>query len=192
MSHLLDWESWAARMASQLVHNNVSLTVFNRSAAPMKLLEEQGAKKASNPVKDAVSDAEVVFSMLPSPEMDEEVITGRDGGPADGDEQGALWVDCSTVNPSFSISLHRLAENHQLRFLDIPVAGTKTHAEQADLTFLAGGMAEDLEKVEPLLKYMGKKDCARRAGRRGKFAENAGQQPAGPGNGHFRRNPGTG
>ena len=72
-------------------------------------------------------------------------------------KKDALWVDCSTVSPSFSkISAEQAAKNN-VRFLDAPVAGTKLPAEKGELVFFIGGKAEDLEEVKDVLGYMGSK-----------------------------------
>ncbi|MGB8714603.1 MAG: NAD(P)-dependent oxidoreductase [Onishia taeanensis] len=133
----------------------VSLTVFNRSPEPMAALESAGATRATS-YAQAVEQADIVFTMLPSPEVVETVAFGDDGFVA-AMPQGALWVDCSTVNPSFSRDAAQRAQARGLRFVDAPVAGTKQPAEDGTLTFLVGGEAHELETLEPLLESMGRK-----------------------------------
>ena len=144
-----------SRMAQNLLKNGVTLTVYNRSAAPAQALHEQGARIASS-ASEAVREADVVFTMLASPEVVEQVATGPEGFLSTLPE-GSLWVDCSTVNPSFSRTAHQVAQRHKVRFLDAPVAGTKPQAEQAELVFFVGGDPSDLNEVEPLLQHMGQK-----------------------------------
>ena len=144
-----------SRMAQNLLKNGVTLTVYNRSAAPAQALHEQGARIASS-TSEAVRKADVVFTMLASPEVVEQVATGPEGFLSTLPE-GSLWVDCSTVNPSFSRTAHQVAQRHKVRFLDAPVAGTKPQAEQAELVFFVGGDPSDLNEVEPLLQHMGQK-----------------------------------
>lgn len=141
------------RMALNLVNHQVPLTVYNRSAESRQVLAEAGAQVADS-FSEAVRGAEVVFSMLSTPEAVEQVMLGEvlSALPA-----GALWVDCSTVDPEFSRRCAKTAQAHDLRFLGAPVAGTKPHAEQAQLSFFVGGAARDLEKVRPLLEMMGQK-----------------------------------
>ena len=43
------------------------------------------------------------------------------------------------------------AKKHGIRFLDAPVAGTKPHAANAQLSFFVGGKAENLTEVRALL-----------------------------------------
>ena len=144
-----------SRMARNLLNNNVKLTVYNRSDEPARILEQQGALRASS-ASEAVRGADVVFTMLSSPEAVAAVMTGPQGALADMPEN-ALWVDCSTVNPSFSRMMREAAAQQRTRFIDAPVAGTKPQAEQAELVFFTGGTASDLAEVEPLLNIMGQK-----------------------------------
>lgn len=92
--------------------------------------------------------------MLARPEVVREVVLEA---CLDQMKKGAIWIDCSTVNPSFSREAAALAKTMGIRFLDAPVAGTLPQAERAELVFFVGGEEEDYRKVEPLLELMGKK-----------------------------------
>ncbi|MHB0775965.1 NAD(P)-dependent oxidoreductase [Halomonas sp. WWR20] len=145
-----------SRMARNLMqHPEVNLTVYNRSPQPRQALAEAGATAADSAAQ-AVRDAEIVFTMLASPEVVETVAFGEEGFVASMRE-GALWVDCSTVNPSFSVAMAKRADAHGLRFVDAAVAGSKPPAEAGELSFLVGGETADFERIEPLLQCMGKK-----------------------------------
>jgi 3-hydroxyisobutyrate dehydrogenase/glyoxylate/succinic semialdehyde reductase len=92
--------------------------------------------------------------MLAYPEAVRETALGKDGfirvlKP------NRLWVDCSTVNPSFSREMAEQAKAHGVRFLDAPVTGSKGPAATATLVFWVGGAADDLEVCRPLLECMG-------------------------------------
>ena len=73
-------------------------------------------------------------------------------------KKNSLWVDCSTVNPSFSKEMNSKAKEKGIRFMDAPVSGTRTPAEKGELVFYVGGEEKDLKEVEPLLKRDGKSD----------------------------------
>ena len=66
-----------SRMAKNLLKNDVALTVFNRSIDPMRQLEKSGAIVAKS-CQEAVKDADVVFTMLSSPEVIEKIaLSGK-------------------------------------------------------------------------------------------------------------------
>jgi 3-hydroxyisobutyrate dehydrogenase-like beta-hydroxyacid dehydrogenase len=91
--------------------------------------------------------------MLSNPEADESVILGTEGAVSKM-KNGALWIDSSTVNPSFSIVEKQQADHMGIQFLDAPVAGTLPHAENAQRSFFVGGPKEAIEKAYPYMMIM--------------------------------------
>lgn len=144
-----------SRMAENLLKNKVKLTVFNRSPEPLEKLKAKGAITAKN-LTEAVKEADVVFTMLSAPDAVEQVMFGEQGCLSNMKEN-ALWADCSTVNPSFSVLSQKEAAKQKVRFLDTPVAGSKLPAESGELVFLVGGEHNDLVEIEFMLSFMGKK-----------------------------------
>ena len=128
-----------SRMVANLLKNNIAVTVWNRSKAPMEAAQKLGATAAKT-AEEAVQGADVVFSMLSTPEVVELLFLGEKG-LLKAMKKDTLWLDCSTVNPSFSkrVGAHALAEG--IRFVDAPVAGSLPQAEAAILQFFVG--AED-------------------------------------------------
>ncbi len=144
-----------SRMAANLLKNGVDVTVWNRSKASVKALEAQGAKSVST-ANEAVKDADIVFSMLSNPEVVEQIFL-IENGVLSAMKKGAIWVDCSTVNPSFSLKSNEVAKANDIIFIDAPVAGTLPQAQNADLVFFVGAEKNVLEKIETYLNFMGKK-----------------------------------
>ncbi|MBX2877308.1 MAG: NAD(P)-dependent oxidoreductase [Saprospiraceae bacterium] len=144
-----------SRMASNLIQHGADLTVYNRSKAAIEPLVLAGAKTADT-AQLAVQEADIVFSMLSTPEVVKAIFFGREGALANMKTE-ALWVDCTTVNPSFTAEAAAEAKLHGVDFMDAPVAGTKPHAEKAELAFFVGGRADQLEQIRPYLEQMGNK-----------------------------------
>lgn len=142
-------------MAANLLNNGVDLTIWNRTKDKVESLINQGALFKESP-HDAVKEADIVFTMLTGPDAVEEVALSENGF-LQSMKHNALWIDSSTVNPSFSKKANQLAHNVEVRFVDAPVAGSKGPAETGELVFLAGGEKPDIDQVEHLLQYMGKK-----------------------------------
>ena len=144
-----------SRMAQNLLKNGVELTVYNRTTSAADELVKAGAKLASS-VAEAVKEADVVFSMLSTPEVVEQLAFGENG-MVENMIEGALWIDSTTVNPSYSLSCHERVEAASIHFLDAPVAGSKPQAAGAELIFFVGGEEANLKKAEPLMEHMSKK-----------------------------------
>lgn len=144
-----------SRMAGNLVKNKYEVMVYNRTKEKAKELTELGAK-FSESVKDVGKNCDIVFTMLSDPNVVSNTALGDDGF-LNKMKQNSIWVDCSTVNPSFSIAMAGIASSLGVRFVDAPVAGTIYPAEKGELVFLVGGKKEEVEEIKPLLNVMGKK-----------------------------------
>ena len=93
--------------------------------------------------------------MLANPEAVSQVAFGADGH-LDHLHKNALWVDCSTVHPSFSIKMASEAQKREIRHVDAPVLGTKKPAQEGQLVFFVGGDEEDVEILKPYFEIMGR------------------------------------
>jgi len=142
-----------SRMAANLQKCGHSLIVFNRTREKADALVAAGARWTVSPAALA-SQVQVIFTMLAHPDAVEEAALGRKGFLSHAG-QDQIWIDCSTVNPSFSRSMAAAAQAHGTRFLGAPVTGSKGQAASAKLTFWVGGEASDLEACRPLLACMG-------------------------------------
>jgi 3-hydroxyisobutyrate dehydrogenase/glyoxylate/succinic semialdehyde reductase len=92
--------------------------------------------------------------MLAHPDAVEEAALGRNGFLTHL-KPNALWVDCSSVNPSFSKKMAAAAAARQIRFVDAPVTGSAPVAEDGKLVFWVGAEGADLETIRPVLLCMG-------------------------------------
>lgn len=143
-----------SRMAANLVKAGYELKVYNRTKEKAKGLLDMGAEWADS-APEAAREVDVLFTMLENPKVVEKLATGKNGF-LQAMNKHSIWIDSSTVNPSFSERMANVAKEYGIRFMDAPVSGSKLPAENAELLFLVGGEKEDLEKVRPLLKKMGK------------------------------------
>ncbi len=144
-----------ARMAQNLMKAGHELVVYNRTQAKAQPLVDQGARLADSPA-DVAGQVNILFTMLGEPRAVEAVALGKQGFlPAM--KPNSLWVNSSTVNPSFSRRMAEEAQSRQVRFVDAPVTGSKVPAEKGQLTFLAGGSDADVKELQPLFDVMGSK-----------------------------------
>lgn len=144
-----------SRMAANLLAEGYELVVWNRTVERVTPLVEKGALRAESPAALA-AEVDVLFTMLAHPEAVQQTALGMNGF-LDALPAGALWVDSSTVNPSFSREMAQAAVDRGVRFVDAPVAGTKGPAAEGALLFLAGGSEADVEECRPFFEIMGRK-----------------------------------
>lgn len=145
-----------SRMAANLAHNGYELLIWNRTQSKASALMEKNQVTWKDHPTELAREAEVVITMLSSPDVVREMAAGEKGFLNDMKPDG-IWMDSSTVNPAFSKEMAEEARERNIHFLDAPVAGSKDPAEKGELIFLAGGEKEDLKRVQPLLDVMGKK-----------------------------------
>lgn len=141
-----------SRMAANLAKNKVDLSVYNRTVKKIEALNLKNVKIADSALS-AVKDADIVFSMLSTPQVIESLFFGKEG-LLQGMKKNAIWADCSTVNPSFSLREEKEAKLNNIRFLDTPVSGSKMAAQNAELVFIVGGDADTLKEVAPYMDMM--------------------------------------
>jgi len=144
-----------SRMAANLQKKGHDLVVYNRTKDRAKALLGQGAAWADSPA-EVGKRVNILFTMLSKPDAVAEVALIGKHAFLETLPPNSLWVDCSTVNPSFSQLMAGEAAERKVRFLDAPVAGSKGPAEQGQLLFYVGGDKADIETARPLLECMGK------------------------------------
>ena len=142
----------AANIQSRLQKD---LIVYNRTREKADNLVAAGARFRETP-EAAAAEADIVVTMLSSPDVVARLSSGEQGflGTL---KRGGLWIDCSTVNPSFSRTMDAFARGRGIRFIDAPVSGTTTPAESGELIVLAGGNDADVAEAQPIFDAVGEK-----------------------------------
>jgi 3-hydroxyisobutyrate dehydrogenase len=143
-------------MTRNLVAAGVNTRVWDRSAAATAPLAAAGAVVAPS-APEAVRDADVVITMLPTADAVESVIF--DGGVADAFADGCVWAQMGTIGIESTLRIRdRLAaQRPSVIFVDAPVSGSKGPAEQGQLLILASGSAAAADRVDPVFDILGRK-----------------------------------
>ena len=144
-----------SRMAANLQKHGHPLAVFNRTRAKAEPLLGPCGTFSDSPAKVA-DQVEILFTMLANPDAVEEVAL-RANGFLNYLRPNALWIDCSSVNPSFSKKMTAAAAARQIHFIDAPVTGSAKAAVEGKLVFWVGAEDADLETIPSLLLCMGNK-----------------------------------
>jgi 3-hydroxyisobutyrate dehydrogenase len=142
-------------MARNLVAAGLRTTVWDQSREATAPLAVAGAVVASS-AQDAIADARVVITMLPTADVVESVIFGPGLPPF---AQGAVWAQMGTIGVAETTGLaSRLSGMRaDVMFVDAPVSGSKGPAEAGQLLILASGPAEAEPVVAPAFAAMGRK-----------------------------------
>jgi 3-hydroxyisobutyrate dehydrogenase len=142
-------------MARNLVGAGLRTTVWDRSPSATAPLSDVGALVAASP-EEAVRNARVVITMLPTDTVVESVIFG---GVAEAFSQGAVWAQMGTIGVAATTEIAgRLSQlRPDVMFVDAPVSGSKAPAEAGQLLILASGPREAEAIVRPGFAAIGRK-----------------------------------
>jgi 3-hydroxyisobutyrate dehydrogenase len=143
-------------MARNLAAAGLITTVWDRSPGATAPLAEAGALVAASPA-EAVRDADVVITMLPTAEVVNEVFFA--GGVAQALAQGAVWAQMGTIGLEATADVaRRLGElRPDALFVDAPVSGSKGPAEAGQLLILASGPAAAATTLDPVFSALGRR-----------------------------------
>ena len=126
--------------------------VWNRSKAAMEEVAADGAV-VSTP-KEIGESCDVVITMLPNSPQVKEVMLGENG-VASFMKPGAVFIDCSSINPVASQEIAEVLAERGVEMLDAPVSGGEPKAIDGTLSFMVGGKQDVFDAHKELLLTMG-------------------------------------
>ncbi|WP_326617473.1 2-hydroxy-3-oxopropionate reductase [Streptomyces decoyicus] len=141
-------------MAENLIKAGYTVTGYTLEADKLERLAAAGGTAATS-AAEAVTDADVIITMVPASPHVEALAYGPDGILAHA-RRGALLIDMSSITPQTSIDLAKAAADKGIRVLDAPVSGGEAGAVEAVLSIMAGGEQADFDAARPLLEALGK------------------------------------
>jgi 3-hydroxyisobutyrate dehydrogenase len=143
-------------MTVNLVRHGFLVNAWNRTpTAPGVEIARDAGATVTETLKDAVTDAEIVFTCVGDVRDVEAVVLGSDGVIRHA-PPGALVVDTSTIGPAAARAIGTELRERKLRFLDAPVSGGDTGAREGTLTIMVGGEERDFTEGIPCFEAMGK------------------------------------
>jgi 3-hydroxyisobutyrate dehydrogenase len=125
-------------MARNLLRAGLGIMVWDRSPEAAAGLAREGARAAGS-AADAVRDASVVITTLPTAAVVESMMFGKH--VAEAFAPGSVWAQMGTIGvEATEETVARLAKiRPDVLFVDAPVSGSKGPAEQGQLLILASG-----------------------------------------------------
>jgi 3-hydroxyisobutyrate dehydrogenase-like beta-hydroxyacid dehydrogenase len=133
------------RIARRLVDGGE--TVVGHDTDPAKA-HAAGAESAASP-SDVAADADVVMLSLPDSTVVEAVVDALH----DATRAGQVIVDLSTAAPSSTRAIHGRLAARDVAYVDAGISGGAAAAEKGTLTIMAGGEADALDRVRPILAH---------------------------------------
>lgn len=141
-------------MAGRLAAAGFPLSVWNRTPGRAEPALAAGATVAASP-RELAAACDVVITMLADGAAVRAVLSGPDGVLATA-RPGTIVIDMSTIGPVLAREIAAEATAHDVVFLDAPVSGSVTLAEQGTLTAMIGGPPDAVERARPVLATLTK------------------------------------
>ena len=126
-----------APMAGHLVSAGHEVTVYNRtSARALEWVAAHGGSAAPTPAEVAAL-SDIVFVCVGNDDDVRQVILGE-GGVLDGAREGLIVVDHTTTSAELAQDMATSCAVHGVAFVDAPVSGGQSGAENGVLTVMCG------------------------------------------------------
>ena len=140
--------------ARRLLGAGMRVSAWDPTPASAARLADAGATVAATP-EDAVRDADVVLTMVPTIASIEETMPRTLAAM----RPGSIWLQMSTIGVEGTQRAFALAKERRpdIVFVDAPVSGSKVPAEQGKLLILASGPTATLDALAPVFSALGQK-----------------------------------
>ncbi|MFT4058477.1 MAG: 3-hydroxyisobutyrate dehydrogenase [Legionella sp.] len=142
-------------MAINLVKSGHQVTGYDVQPSALEHFTTAGGLVAKG-LQETAQGKEVLITMLQTGQQVLNVCHSHDGLFAHA-RNGALFIDCSTIDVNSSREIHQLAKAKNLLVVDAPVSGGTTGATAGTLTFMVGGEELAFQAAQPILSAMGQK-----------------------------------
>jgi len=143
------------RVVKRLMDAGHTMIGYNRTRSKAQWLLDAGMQWGDSP-RAVAESADITFSMVTNTAAVQELAEGAQG-ILEGLGPGKIYIDMSTISPSFSRDLAKQAAAKGAAMLDAPVSGSVSTLEEGKLSIMVGGDATIFEKVKPILLNIGPK-----------------------------------
>ena len=139
-------------MAKNLLKSGYKLKAFNRSQNKTERLKEFGAE-ISTSIKDAVSNSDIIITMLTDDEAVEKVMGSREF--IENIRSYSTVIDMSSISPSATIDFAKQINDLGCDYLDAPVSGGALKAKTGELSIMVGGPRAAFDRANDVFNVMG-------------------------------------
>jgi len=137
-------------MSCRLLAAGYAVTVWNRNPDKTQLPVKQGAQVA-NSLTELCKNSDIIMLCVSDTSAVEEIVLAK-GGVLENLVAGKIIIDFSSIDPETTRRLAKLVADKSCHWLDTPVSGGVSGAEQGTLAIMAGGEEKLLDSVRPLLE----------------------------------------
>jgi len=142
-------------MAGYLSKTN-DVSVYNRSKEKIDKWQSIYKGKVVNDLSLINKEYDFVISCVGN-DKDLQDITTSENGCLNQLKEDSIFIDHSTVSPKLVLELEKIFSQKKVTFLDAPISGGQSGAENGTLSIMVGGNKKAFIRCEELLKSYGKK-----------------------------------
>jgi len=143
-------------MAGYISKAGHNVTVYNRTASKTdKWLSEYKGSKADTPAK-AANGADYIFTCVGN-DNDLREVTFGESGIFKNINKGSIYIDNTTASATIAREIYNYSIKNNFGFLDAPVSGGQTGAENGALTVMIGGDRKHFDKAKDVINCYSKK-----------------------------------
>lgn len=125
--------------------------VWNRTREKAERHAREFGSRLARDLSDCAA-AVVIITMLPTSREVDEIVDKL----LPHLRRGTLWIDATSGDPNVSRETAKRLADKGVAFVDAPVTGATVGAENATLTIMVGGSAEDFARAREVLRLCGK------------------------------------
>ena len=139
-------------MGARLIGAGFNVVGFDVAGGMREIFARETGGKIAPSLTTTVEGAQVVITMLPNGAIVREVLNAMRPHL----RQGAIIVEMSSSDPIGTREIGEALVAAGFGFVDAPVSGGVKRAIDGSLAIMAGGEGSTIDRVEPLLKAMGR------------------------------------
>jgi len=142
-----------SHMTRRLVAAGHKVVVYDADARALQRATATGASAAHSPA-DVASQAEIVMTSLPTPDIVKVVALSADGIIAG--TKAKIFIDLSTTGPRVANEVAKALEEKGIIAVDAPVSGGPAGAEKGTVAVMVSGPKRLANELTPILSVIGK------------------------------------
>ena len=139
-----------------LLKSGYALSVFNRTKSKTENLVKNGAIVVNSPM-DIAKNSDLVITVVKDAASVKQVSFENDG-ILDGNHNGLVVADMSTVNPSSAKEISKKFQENGIDFVEIPVMGGPNVAINGKLVLMASGNKDAYETHKNIFETIAHKN----------------------------------
>ena len=137
-------------LSNSLLKNGYEVYGYDIDPKRLQLLKEIGGNPLSS-AKELAETCDIVFSILLKTDHIEENTFGENG-ITKAEKKDFVFVEMSTMYPSWQVDLSERLRGEGIEMLDAPISGSHPKVDDGTISIMVGGKKDVFDQVAPVLQ----------------------------------------